>query len=164
MILSIIVAISKNYCIGNDNELLWHLPKDLKFFKLHTSGKPVIMGRKTFESIGKPLPNRRNMVISSQVDYASDGIEVFNNLNEAIEACNGDEEVFIIGGGNIYKQSLSRIDKLYVTFVDAELNGDVFFPRIDFTEWREVFSEFHTKDEKHMYDFAFKIFEKNGMP
>jgi dihydrofolate reductase len=160
MIISLIVAISKNYCIGKNNQLLWHLPKDLKFFKQHTSGKPVIMGRKTYDSIGKPLPNRRNIVVSNNAQLQITDVEIVDSLNSAIELCEGVEEVCIIGGGKIYNEALQYVNKLYITFVDAEIEGDTFFPRINLSYWQEVFSEAHYRDEKHAYDFTFKIFEK----
>jgi dihydrofolate reductase len=158
MIISLVVAISNNYCIGKDNQLLWHLPKDLKFFKQHTTGKPVIMGRKTFDSIGKPLPNRRNIVISTNRNLVIEGAEVVNSLQEAITLCKGEEEVCIIGGGKIYNEAINIVNKMYITMVDADIEGDTYFPKINLSKWYEVFSEKQFKDEKHVFDYTFKIY------
>jgi dihydrofolate reductase len=158
MIISLVVAISNNYCIGKDNQLLWHLPKDLKFFKQHTTGKPVIMGRKTFDSIGKPLPNRRNIVISTNQNLIIEGAEVVNSLQEAITLCKGEEEVCIIGGGKIYNEAINIVNKMYITMVDADIEGDTYFPKINLSKWYEVFSEKQFKDEKHVFDYTFKIY------
>jgi dihydrofolate reductase len=158
MIVSLIVAISNNYCIGKDNQLLWHLPKDLKFFKQHTTGKPVVMGRKTFDSIGKPLPNRRNIVISTNKNLTIEGAEVVSSLQEAIVLCKGEEEVCIIGGGKIYNEAISIVNKMYITLVDTDIDGDTYFPKINLNNWYEVFSEKQFKDEKHVFDYTFKIY------
>jgi dihydrofolate reductase len=160
MMISLIVAISKNYCIGKNNQLLWHLPKDLKFFKQHTTGKPIIMGRKTYDSIGKPLPNRRNIVISRNKDLKIEGVELTSSLQEAIDICTGIDEVCIIGGGKIYNEAISIVNRMYITFVETEIEGDTYFPKINFSNWHETFSETHEIDEKHQYNFAFKIFER----
>jgi dihydrofolate reductase len=160
MIISLIVAISNNYCIGKDNQLLWHLPKDLKFFKQHTTGKPVVMGRKTFDSIGKPLPNRRNIVISTNRNLVIEGAEVVSSLQEAIALCKGEEEVCIIGGGKIYNEAVGIVNKMYITMVDTDIEGDTYFPKINLSKWYEVFSEKQFKDEKHIFDYTFKIYIK----
>jgi dihydrofolate reductase len=160
MIISLIVAISKNYCIGKNNQLLWHLPKDLKFFKQHTTGKPIIMGRKTYDSIGKPLPNRRNIVISRNKDLKIEGAEVVISLQEAIALCKGEEEVCIIGGGKIYNEAVGIVNKMYITMVDTDIEGDTYFPKINLSKWYEVFSEKQFKDEKHIFDYTFKIYIK----
>lgn len=150
-----IVALSSNRAIGRDNQLLWHLPNDLQFFKRITLGHTVIMGRKTFESIGKPLPNRRNIVISRQKGYSSNGIEVAHSLEHAIELCQGEEEVFIIGGAEIYRQSLPYVDTIYQTRVDVEINGDAFFPELMEQEWELKILETHTPDDRHCYSYQF---------
>jgi dihydrofolate reductase len=160
MIISLIVAISNNYCIGKDNQLLWHLPKDLKFFKQHTTGKPVVMGRKTFDSIGKPLPNRRNIVVSTNKNLLIEGAEVVSSLQEAIALCKGQEEVCIIGGGKIYNEAVGIVNKMYITFVETDIEGDTYFPKINLSKWYEVFSEKQFKDEKHIFDYTFKIYIK----
>jgi len=147
--------------IGSNNQLLWHLPKDLKHFKDLTSGHPIIMGRKTYESIGKPLPNRTNIVVSRQKDWFEEGILIVGSLKEALKfAKKIDEEVFIIGGGNIYEQTMDAADKLEVTLVKADLEADTYFPKIDLKVWKKVDEVCHEKDEKNQYDFCFQTYEK----
>lgn len=147
--------------IGFDNQLLWHLPKDLKHFKDITSGHPIIMGRKTYESIGKPLPNRTNIVVSRKKDWFEEGILIVGSIKEALKfAKKIDEEVFVIGGGNIYEQTMEVVDKLEVTLVKADLEADTFFPKIDPKIWKKTNEICHEKDEKNGYDFCFQTFEK----
>lgn len=131
MILSLIVAMSKNGVIGCENKLPWHLPEDLKHFKKVTMGKPVIMGRKTFESIGRILPGRKNIIISRQRDLKIEGVEVASSLGDAIKLCVGVEEAFVIGGAQIYLEALPRVTRLYITEIDKEFLGDAKFPEID---------------------------------
>ena len=158
---TIVVAMAKNNAIGKDNQLLWHLPSDLKHFKELTSGHPIIMGRKTFESIGKPLPNRTNIVISRKKDWFQEGILIVGSIKEAVKfAKKIDEEVFVIGGGNIYEQTIDLADKLEVTLVDAELGADTFFPKINEKVWQKTNEEYHQKDEKNEFDFCFQTFER----
>jgi dihydrofolate reductase len=126
--ISIIVAIAKNGVIGGTNALLWHISEDLQRFKRLTTGHPVVMGRKTFDSIGKPLPNRTNVIITRQQDYRAEGCKVAHSLDEAIKMFSPEEEVFIIGGGEIYNQAWDLADRLYITWVEAKYNGDTFFP------------------------------------
>lgn len=159
---TIVVAIGKNNGIGSDNQMLWHLPKDLKHFKDITSGHPIIMGRKTYESIGKALPDRTNIVISGRKNWYEEGILIVSSIKEAVKfAKKIDEEVFIIGGGNIYKQTMDMADRLEVTLVDADLDADTFFPVIDEKIWKKTSEVCHEKDEKNAYDFCFQTFEKN---
>ena len=147
--------------IGFENQLLWHLPKDLKHFKDITSGHPVIMGRKTYESIGKALPNRTNIVVSRKKDWFEEGILIVGSLKEAVKfAKKIDEEIFIIGGGNIYEQTMDIVDKLEVTLVKADLPADTFFPKIDPKIWNKTNEICHEKDEKNGYDFCFQTFER----
>jgi dihydrofolate reductase len=153
----IIVATSKNRVIGNDNKLIWKLSSDLKRFKELTTGNPVVMGRKTFESIGKPLPNRRNIIITRNENYEVDGCEIVSSLEEAFLLTNND--CFIIGGGEIYKQSIEVADKIYLTLVDCELNGDTFFPEIDST-WKKISRKDFESDEKNEYRYSFIEYEK----
>jgi len=155
--LTIIVAAGENNAIGKDNDLIWHLSDDLKRFKQLTNGHHIIMGRKTFESFPKPLPNRTHIVITRQDNYkAPKGVIIVNNLNDAIDASKGDEQPFIIGGGEIYKQSLDLVDKLEITRVHATFeNADTFFPEVDKTIWKEVNRVTHDADEKHKYAFSF---------
>lgn len=147
--------------IGSDNQLLWHLPKDLKHFKDLTSGHPIIMGRKTFESIGKPLPNRTNIVISRKKDWFQEGILIVGSIKEAMKfAKKIDENIFIIGGGNIYEQTMEIADKLEVTLVKANLEADTFFPKINSKIWKKANEVCHEKDEKHDYEFCFQTYER----
>jgi dihydrofolate reductase len=159
--ITLIVAMGKNREIGKENQLLWHLPKDLKRFKELTSGYPIIMGRKTYESIGKPLPNRTNIVISRKNDWFEEGILIVGSIKEAVKfAKKIDEEVFVIGGGNIYEQTIDLADKLEVTLVDAVLDADTFFPKINEKVWQKTNEEYHQKDEKNEFDFCFQTFER----
>ncbi|MCW1964077.1 dihydrofolate reductase [Chryseobacterium viscerum] len=158
---TIVVAMGEKNEIGFDNQLLWHLPKDLKHFKDITSGHPIIMGRKTYESIGKPLPNRTNIVVSRKKDWFEEGILIVGSIKEALKfAKKIDEEVFVIGGGNIYEQTMDVVDKLEVTLVKADLEADTFFPKIDPKIWKKTNEICHDKDEKNGYDFCFQTFEK----
>jgi Dihydrofolate reductase len=136
--IAVVVAMARNSAIGKDNQLLWHITEDMKFFKSLTQGGTVIMGRKTYESIGRPLPNRRNIVISRSLDHLDDRVELFHSLEDAVGAASGDEKVFIIGGGEIYRQSLPLADMLYVTSVDHLYEADTFFPIINYDEWKVV--------------------------
>ncbi len=159
--ITIVVAMGKNREIGANNQLLWHLPKDLKHFKELTTGHPVIMGRKTYESIGKPLPNRTNIVISRKSDWFEEGILIVGSIKEAIKfAKKIDENAYIIGGGNIYEQTLDLADKLEVTLVDTTLEADTFFPKIDEKKWTKTNEIHHKKDEKNQFDFSFQTFER----
>lgn len=151
----LIAAISKNNEIGKNNQLLWHLPDDFKRFKTLTTGHYIIMGRKTFESFPKPLPNRTHIIISRQKNYAVENCIVVSSLEEAIKVCPKNEDIYIIGGGEIYKQSIDFADKLEITLVDHDFEADTFFPEIDENKWKVDFEEFHPKDERHLYDFTF---------
>lgn len=158
---TIVVAMGEKNEIGADNQLLWHLPKDLKHFKDLTSGHPIIMGRKTYESIGKALPNRTNIVISRKKNWFEEGILIVGSIKEAVKfAKKIDEDVFIIGGGNVYEQTMEIADKLEVTLVKAELKADTFFPKIDPKIWKLTDEVIHEKDEKNEYDFSFQTYEK----
>lgn len=158
---TIVVAMGEKNEIGFENQLLWHLPKDLKHFKEITSGHPVIMGRKTYESIGKPLPNRTNIVVSRKTDWFEEGILIVGSIKEAVKfAKKIDEEIFIIGGGKIYEQTMDVVDKLEVTLVKADLEADTFFPKIDPKIWKKTDEICHEKDEKNQYDFCFQTFER----
>lgn len=158
---TIVVAMGEKNEIGADNKLLWHLPKDLKHFKDLTSGHPIIMGRKTYESIGKPLPNRTNIVVSRKKNWFQEGILIVGSIKEALKfAKKIDENVFIIGGGNIYEQTMEVADKLEVTLVKAQLEADTFFPKIETRIWKLKEEVHHEKDEKNEYDFSFQTYEK----
>ena len=155
--ISIIVATSKNRVIGNNNSLIWKLPADLKRFKQITTGSTVVMGRKTYESIGKPLPNRRNIIITRDTNYLVDNCEIVNSLEEALMLCNND--CFIIGGGEIYKQSIDIADKIYLTLVQEDFEGDTYFPEIG-KEWTKVFREDYEGDEKNEHKYSFIDYER----
>ena len=156
--ITLIAAVAQNNALGKDNQLLWHLPDDFKRFKNVTSGHYIIMGRKTFESFPKPLPNRIHVIITRQKDYSPEGCIVVDSLPKAIAVCPKDEETFIIGGGEIYKQSIEMADKLDITKVHQTFEADTFFPEIDLAKWKLVSSEFHSKDEKHQFDFTFETY------
>ncbi|SOD14669.1 dihydrofolate reductase [Pedobacter xixiisoli] len=158
--ITIVVAVSENNAIGKDNQLLWHLPADLKHFKNKTTGKTIIMGRKTYNSIGKPLPNRRNIVITRQRGLQLAGIEVVNSLEEAISICKADEEVFIIGGAEIYRQALPLVHKIELTRVHQEFEADAFFPELASETWKEVWKEDHLPDEKNKFAYTFSTLER----
>jgi len=159
MIVSIVVAISENHAIGKDNQLLWHLPKDLKHFKEITSGGTVIMGRKTYDSVGRPLPNRRNIIITRQ-QIEITGCEVVNSLQAALDLCRGTEEVFIVGGAEIYKQAMTLTDRIYLTIVHANIEGDTYFPEINADIWKETERADHEADEKNALPFSFITLER----
>ncbi len=159
---SIIVAADENNAIGKDNNLLCHLPNDLKFFKSVTEGYPVIMGRKTFESLPKgALPNRRNIVITRNKDLHYERCEMVSSIAEAIELCKNEPQLFFIGGGTIYKEAIDIADKLYLTRIHHTFEGtDTFFPDVDTAIWEEISKEDHEPDEKHKYGYSFITFQK----
>jgi dihydrofolate reductase len=160
--ITIIAAIGKNNELGKDNDLIWHLPADLKRFKQVTSGHTIIMGRNTFESIGKPLPNRRSVIITRNKNYQQEGCEVVHSLEEAIRLVE-DEQAFIIGGAQIYKESLEKglADQLDITKVHSSFDADVYFPNIDETIWKEFSKQDFDADEKNKFDFSFLQYKKN---
>jgi len=160
MIISIIAAMDRNHLIGNENQLPWHLPADFAHFKSVTMGKPIIMGRKTFESIGKPLPGRTNIVLSRNPDTCFDGVVCVSNFDEAVAAVSDAEEVMIIGGSTIYEMLLPQTDRMYLTFVDGDFDGDAWFPAYDENQWRETESVLCPADEKNRYDCRFVTLEK----
>lgn len=159
--ISIIVAAAQNNAIGYQNQLLWHMPADLKYFKQKTTGHTVIMGRKTFESVGKPLPNRRNIIITRQADYTVAGATVVHTLQEALDLCDSTEESFIVGGAQIYGEALAHTDRIYFTLIYQEFMADTFFPPIDQTLWQLVSEDFHHADEKNPFDYNFMVYERN---
>ena len=155
---SIIVAMAKNRVIGKDNDMPWHLPADLQHFRKVTTGKPIIMGRKTYESIGRPLPKRHNIIISRNCDYKVEGCDVVGSLDEAVKIAGDVEELFIIGGGFLYDETIDQADKLYLTFIDLEVEGDTFFPEYEHLNIQNIASEHHIKDEKNPYNYEFTEF------
>ncbi|MCB1749400.1 MAG: dihydrofolate reductase [Gammaproteobacteria bacterium] len=160
MRLSIVVARDRQGVIGRDGTLPWHLPDDLKRFRAITMGKPIVMGRRTHASIGRPLPGRRNIVLTRDADYAAPGCEVFAALDTALAALEAGSEAMIIGGAALYREALGRASRLYLTEVEAEVAGDVHFPAIDAAAWQEVSSEYHAADERHAHPFRFRVLER----
>lgn len=162
MTLSIIVAASENNVIGINNHLPWHLPVDMKYFKDTTMGKPIVMGRKSFEELGRVLPGRPNIMITRQPDFKAEGLYIVPSLEAGIEKAKtfGTEEIFITGGGEIFKMALPIIDRLYLTRVHAEVTGDTYFPEFDPRGWKLVKNERHEKDEKHAYALTFQVWER----
>lgn len=162
MIKIIMAAKASNNVIGKDNDLVWHLPADLRFFKRTTRGHTLIMGRKTFESLSNPLPERDSWVITRNKNYESADADVFHSLESAIESAEkkGLQTVFILGGGEIYRQSMTLADRLIITEVHHDFDGDTYFPEIDPEIWQEVSREEHSADEKNKYDYAFVQYER----
>ena len=161
--LTVIVAVSENQVIGKDNDLIWDLSIDLKRFKTLTSGHHMIMGRKTFESFPKPLPNRTHIVITRQKNYrVPEGVVVVNSIEKAIEAVVNDEQPYIIGGGEIYKQALPYASTIELTRVHENFDGDTYFPEIDLNQWEEIKRERISKDEKHACDFSFITYKRQN--
>ena len=166
MIISHLVALSNNFVIGVNNELPWKLKKDLQHFSAYTQNKAIVMGRKTFESIGRPLPNRKNIVISSWLE-PQEGLEVVSNLNQAIEVASqwnkdnsAEEEIVLIGGGYVFEESKNIVNKLVLTRVECEIDGDVFYPQIDLSDWKETSRKSYKRDSENEYDFRIETLIK----
>lgn len=163
--ISLVVAAAENNAIGKNNQLLWHLPNDLKFFKNTTWAGVVIMGRKTFESVNKPLPGRLNIVVTSNTEWKYESVKTAQSLEEALNIAKAEnfKEIFVIGGGEIYKQAMPVADTIYITRVHTSIEGDTYFPEIKETEWKLVDKDDFQKDEKHAYDYSFEKWIKiNG--
>ena len=160
MQLSIIVAMDRNRVIGEGDALPWHISSDLKNFKKITMGKPIVMGRKTHESIGRPLPGRENIILTRDKTYQAEGCSVLHSMEEIFEHCKDVEEVMITGGSEIYKLSLEQATRLYLTEVHTEIEGDTFFPEFDRDEWEEVSREDFEADEKNEFDYSFVLLER----
>lgn len=159
--ISFLVAMDEHRVIGSNNQIPWHIPEDLKYFKRVTMGHPVVMGRKTHESIGKALPGRQNIVITRQQNYQSDGCLVFHSVQEFLEFCRGrNDEIFVIGGEEIFKEMFAYADRLYITQILALFSGDRFFPKFDESGWMLVSSVKGNPDGKNAYDYDFKIYER----
>lgn len=158
--LSIIVAVADNGVIGSGNQLPWRLPDDLKRFKALSLGKPIVMGRKTFDSIGRPLPGRLNIVVSRRSGLAIPGCQVVTSIDDALAAAQPAPEVVIVGGADIYRQILPRVRTIHLTRVHANVEGDVLFPELHQHEWREVVKEYHPADERHAHAFTFSTLER----
>lgn len=155
-----VAAAAENNALGKENDLVWHLPDDFKRFKRITSGHHIIMGRKTFESFPKLLPNRTHIIITRKKDYQPEGTIVVNSLEDALNSTGNDDEVFIIGGGEIYKLAIEKADKIELTRVHGTFEADTFFPEIDPEKWQISSEEFHPKDEKHEYSFTYITYER----
>ena len=155
-----IAAATENNALGKDNKLVWHLPNDFKRFKEITSGHYIILGRKTFESFPKPLPNRTHVIITRNKNYKAEGCIIVNSLEEALNKVPKNQDAYIIGGAEIYKQSINITDKIELTRVHTTCQADAFFPEINLNDWKLIFEEIHTKDEKHNFDYTFQTFIK----
>lgn len=158
--MTLIVAAAENNAIGKNNQMLWHLPNDFKYFKRNTIEHSVVMGRKTFESIGKPLPERRNIILTRDLKYSNPEVDVANSIQEVLNFCRDEREIFIIGGAEIYKQTLALADKILLTRVHTTIDGDAYFPELLDHQWKLVSAEKHEKDEKHAFDYTFEVYEK----
>ena len=164
MKIALVVAVSQNNVIGRDNQLPWHLPEDLQYFKSVTMGKPILMGRKTFDSIGRPLPGRKNIVITRDLEWDAEGVEVVYSVDDALaagaDACAvaNSDEIMIIGGAQIYRDCLPIADRLYLTRVEAEIEGDAFFPDIDTKQWQKIAEK--TPKEIDKYSYCFQVLER----
>ncbi len=157
---SIIAAMGRNRVIGKDNQLVWHLPADLKHFKETTMSKPLIMGRKTFESMGKALPGRTNVVVTRREGFEAPGCLVANSLDQALEMVSGEPEIMISGGGEIYRQAIPLTDRMYITIIDHDFEGDTFFPEFDTREWIIEDERRHEPDEKNKYPMIFRTYRR----
>lgn len=153
-----IAAAAENRALGKDNQLVWHLPNDFKRFKNLTTGHYIIMGRKTFESFPKPLPNRTHVIITRQKNYQAEGCIVVDSIEKAIESCPENEDAFVIGGGEIYNLAIAFADKIELTVVHHNFEADAFFPEIKPEDWELINSDFQAKDEKHLYDYTFETY------
>ena len=157
--ISLIAAMARGRIIGKDNQMPWHLPADLKHFKDTTLSKPIVMGRKTYQSIGRPLPGRQNVVISQNSNFRAEGCEVVNSIEAALNLLKDNREIMIIGGGFLYSQCINKADNLYLTFIDLEVQGDTQFPEFEHLSFKEVSREKHLSDEKNNYNYEFVKFE-----
>ncbi len=162
MNISIIVAASANRVIGAGGELPWHLPDDFRYFKQITMGKPIVMGRRTWESIGRPLPGRKNIVMTRRVGYEAEGASVVDSPEAAVAAAGDEGEIMIIGGGEIYRRFLPLTATVYLTHVEAEIDGDTHFPALPEREWQLVSSEAHPADDRHAYAFEFRVYARQN--
>jgi dihydrofolate reductase len=157
---SLIVAMAKNRVIGINNTLPWYLPADLKHFKTLTMGHHIVMGRKTYESIGKPLPGRTSVVVTRNADYAPSGVVVADSLEAAISACGNDEEIFVIGGAELYRRAIALADRIYLTEIDADISGDSHFTELDLISWHETARVSHGPDEKNVHTYHFVVYDR----
>lgn len=159
--ISIIAAMGRNRELGLDNKLLWHLPVDMKFFRQTTMGKPILVGRKTYESFGgKPLPGRNNIVITKDKNYQSEGAVIVHSIDQALQEASDADEIMIIGGASFYEQTLPLADRLYLTYVDADFEADSWFPEFDIHEWKETSRQINKADDKNPFDCSFMVYDK----
>ena len=158
--LSMVVALARNRVIGADGKIPWHLPNELQLFKSVTMGHHIIMGRKTYESIGRLLPGRTTVIVTRQKDYSISGAKIAHTLEQAITLCNGDSEIFVIGGGELYRAAMPMADRLYLTVVDAEPAGDTQMPEFNATEWRLQSTKQYSRDERHAHDYRFEVHDR----
>ncbi|ORU92479.1 MAG: dihydrofolate reductase [Cycloclasticus sp. symbiont of Bathymodiolus heckerae] len=158
--ISMIVAMAENNAIGKDNDLLWHLPDDFKHFKATTMGKPILMGRKTYDSIGKPLPGRENIVVTRDANFTVEGVTIVNSIDAALTASEHYDEVMVIGGASFYEQMLPVAQRLYITLVHTSFEADAFFPEVDLDKWKIIKQSKHAADERHAYSFSFITYER----
>ena len=160
MNVSLIVAMDKNRVIGKENDIPWRIPKDWEYVKNTTSGHPIILGRKNFESIGRALPNRRNIILTSDKDLNFEGCEIVHSIDDVFELCKNEEEIFIFGGEQIYNMFLPYVEKMYITKIYYEFEGDTFFPEVNFDEWKEVSVEKGVMNDKNPYNYYFHVYER----
>ena len=153
---------AKNRVIGENGRIPWHLPNELQLFKRLTMGHHIVMGRKTYESIKRLLPGRTTVIVTRQRDYAVEGAVVVHSIEEALRVCNGDDEMFVIGGADLFREALPLADRIYLTIVDAEPAGDTFMPELDLSAWREASSESFAPDAKHAHAYRFTVYERKG--
>jgi dihydrofolate reductase len=158
--IAMIVAMSENRVIGKNNALPWHLPADLAFFKKTTLGHPVIMGRKTYQSIGRLLPGRRNLILTRDASFHIDNADIFSSVSEAIASCSNSDKLFIIGGAELFTSTLDIVNDLYITIIHADIEGDTFFPTIDLNQWHQVSSETYPQDDKNAYSMSFIHYQR----
>ncbi len=162
--ISLIAAMANDHSIGKNNRMPWHLSADLKHFKKITLNKPIIMGRRTYESLGQALPQRKNIVITQQEDFIAPDCIITHNLNDAIKAAGEVDEIMIIGGGQLYQEAINIAQRMYLTFIELDVEGDTFFPKWQEDEWQEISREAHKKDALNAYDYAFVVLEKKPYP
>ena len=166
--ISMIVAMADNRVIGRKNQLPWHLPHDLKYFKATTMGKPIIMGRKTYESIGRPLPGRSNIVVTTNPDFRAEGVKVVHNIDQALEVAegvavvDGAQEIMVIGGAQLYAEMLPRTQRLYLTQVHADIEGDAMFPELDWAQWQQLEREDYLAEGSNPYNYSFIVYRRNA--
>ena len=162
--LSLIAAMDRNRAIGKDNAMPWHLPADLKHFRAVTWGKPIIMGRKTYDSLGRPLPGRTNIVLTRDPAFRPDGVEVAHSVREALQAAADAPEAVVIGGASVYARLLPEVERMYLTYIDAEFRGDTYFPPFNGEQWQELEREPHKADGDNLYDYTFVVLQRREEP